>query len=70
MPPGLRRKAQDAPILFSVVLKFSVLVFQVFEISFYCAIYKINRGFEVFEVFRFNRTGNALRFFSQGTRIL
>jgi hypothetical protein len=67
MPPGLRRKEKDAPVPFFSCLKFSVLVVQVLRFSSYCAIYKINRGFEVFEVFRFNRTGNAfVMFFSQG----
>ena len=69
--PDSAGKSKMRRFLFSVVLKFSVLVVQVFEISFYCAIYKIHRGFEVFEVFRFNRTGNAfVMFFPRGTRIL
>ena len=68
MSPGLRKKAQDAVLRF---LKFSVSValtrrlrFLMFlRFSVYYAIYKMNRGFEIFEVFSFNRTDKAFEIF-------
>ena len=68
MSPGLRKKAQDAVLRF---LKFSVSValtrrlrfLRFLRFSVYYAIYKMNRGFEIFEVFSFNRTDKAFEIF-------
>ena len=68
MSPGLRNKAQDAALRF---LKFSVSValtrrlrfLRFLRFSVYYAIYKTNRGFEIFEVFSFNRTDKAFEIF-------
>ena len=70
MLPGLRKKAQDAVLKF---LKFSVSIaltrrlrfLRFLRFSVYYAIYKMNRGFEIFEVFSFNRTDKVFDFFVQ-----
>ena len=70
MSPGLRKKAQDAQDAVLRFLKFSVSVALTRRLRFlrflgflrfsvYYAIYKMNRGFEIFEVFSFNRTDKA-----------
>ena len=68
MSPRLRKKAQDAVLRF---LKFSVSValtrrlrfLRFLRFSVYYAIYNMNRGFEIFEVFSFNRTDKAFEIF-------
>ena len=77
MSPGLRKKAQDAQDAVLRFLKFSVSValtrrlrfLRFLRFSVYYAIYKMNRGFEIFEVFSFNRTDKAFEIFCPtGTR--
>ena len=71
MSPGLRKKAQDAQDAVLRFLKFSVSValtrrlrfLRFLRFSVYYAIYKMNRGFEIFEVFSFNRTDKAFDIF-------
>ena len=70
MSPGLRKKAQDAQDAVLRFFKFSVSValtrrlrFLRLRFSVYYAIYKMNRGFEIFEVFSFNRTDKAFEIF-------
>ena len=71
MSPGLRKKAQDAQGAVLRFLKFSVSValtrrlrfLRFLKFSVYYAIYKMNRGFEIFEVFSFNRTDKAFEIF-------
>ena len=68
MSPGLRKKAQDAALRFLTFSSFSRAdktfeILEVFEVSVYSAIYKMNRGFEIFEVFSFNRTDKAFEHF-------
>ena len=71
MSPGLRKKAQDAQDAVLRFLKFSVSValtrrlrfLRFLRFSVYYAIYKMNRGFEIFEVFTFNRTDKAFEIF-------
>ena len=71
MSPGLRKKAQDAQDAVLRFLKFSVSVvltrrlrfLRFLRFSVYYAIYKMNRGFEIFEVFSFNRTDKAFEIF-------
>ena len=53
MPPGLRKKAQDAALRFLTFSSFSRAdktfeILELFEVSVYSAIYKMNRGFEIF----------------------
>ena len=60
--PGLRKKAQDAQDAVLRFLKFSISVvltrrlrfLRFLRFSLYCAIYKMNRGFEIFEVLKQN----------------
>ena len=66
--PGLCKKAQDAQDAVLIFLKFSVSValtrrLRFLRFSIYYAIYKINRGFEIFEVLSFNRTDKAFEIF-------
>ena len=73
MSPGLRKKAQDAQDAVLKFLKFSVSValtrrLRFLRFSVYYAIYKMNRGFEIFEVFSFNRTDKV--FVPRGLGIL
>ena len=80
MSPGLRKKAQDAQDAVLKFLKFSVSIaltrrlrfLRFLRFSVYYAIYKMNRGFEIFEVFSFNLSialTRCLRFFCPtGTR--
>ena len=77
MSPGLRKKAQDAQDAALRFLTFPVSValtrrlrfLRVLRFSVYSAIYKMNRGFEIFEVFSFNRTDKAFEiFYPRGTR--
>ena len=70
MSPRLRKKAQDTQDAVLRFLKFSVSValtrrlrFLRLRFSVYYAIYKMNRGFEIFEVFSFNRTDKAFEIF-------
>ena len=71
MSPGLRKKAQDAQDAVLRFLKFSVSValtrrlrfLRFLRFSVYYAIYKMNRGLEIFEVFSFNRTDKAFEIF-------
>ena len=71
MSPRLRKKAQDAQDAVLRFLKFSVSValtrrlrfLRFLRFSVYYAIYKMNRGFEIFEVFSFNRTDKAFEIF-------
>ena len=71
MSPGLRKKAQDAQDTVLRFLKFSVSValtrrlrfLRFLRFSVYYAIYKMNRGFEIFEVFSFNRTDKVFEIF-------
>ena len=71
MSPGLRKKAQDAQDAALRFLKFSVSValtrrlrfLRFLRFSDYYAIYKMNCGFEIFEVFSFNRTDKAFEIF-------
>ena len=71
MSPRLRKKAPDAQDAVLKFLKFSVLValtrrlrfLRFLKFSVYYAIYKMNRGFEIFEVFSFNRTDKAFEIF-------
>ena len=71
MSPGLRKKAQDAQDAVLRFLKFSVSValtrrlrfLRFLRFSDYYAIYKMNCGFEIFEVFSFNRTDKAFEIF-------
>ena len=76
MSPGLRKKAQDAQDAVLKFLKFSVSValtrrlrfLRFLRFSVYYAIYKMNRGFEIFEVFSFNRTDKVFEICPTGTR--
>ena len=77
MSPRLRKKAQDAQDAVLRFLKFSVSValtrrlrfLRFLRFSVYYAIYKMNRGFEIFEGFSFNRTDKAFEIFCPtGTR--
>ena len=71
MSPGLRKKAQDAQDAVLRFLKFSVSValtrrlrfLRFLRFSVYYAIYKMNRGFEIFEVFSFNCTDKVFEIF-------
>ena len=71
MSPGLRKKAQDAQDAVLRFLKCSVSValtrrlrfLKFWRVSVYYAIYKMNRGFEIFEFFSFNRTDKAFEIF-------
>ena len=71
MSPGLCKKAQDAQDAVLRFLKFSISValtrrlkfLRFLRFSVYYAIYKMNRGFEIFEVFSFNRTDKAFEIF-------
>ena len=71
MSPGLRKKAQDAQDAVLRFLKCSVSValtrrlrfLKFWRFSVYYAIYKMNRGFEIFEFFSFNRTDKAFEIF-------
>ena len=71
MSPGLCKKAQDAQDAVSRFWKFSISValtrhlrfLRFLMFSVYYAIYKMNRGFEIFEVFSFNRTDKAFEIF-------
>jgi len=68
MSPGLRKKAQDAQDTVLRFLKFSVSValtrrlrfLKFLKFSVYYAIYKMNRGFEIFS---FNRTDKVFEIF-------
>ena len=68
MSPGLRKKAQDAVLKFwkfsvSVALTRRLRFLRFLKFSVYYAIYKMNRGFEIFEVFSFNRTDKVFEIF-------
>ena len=77
MSPGLRKKAQDAQDAVLRFLKFSVSVvltrrlrfLRFLRFSVYYAVYKMNRGFEIFEVSVSIALTRRLRFFCPtGTR--